>query len=205
MQSMGLGERLLYAAPHSLKNVAVVGATGVLTAMGASSAARSIATVAPLSSSATVSRGIGQINSARQGASLAEETSTSLHDATQALGSTVFHSVTAPPPRMEVLASQAPALTQWHAQQAQISPAQFLSRARQSHVISVQQYRALERSPAAQAEFAESYKGQLETIAEYDAKGNLTPKSLGQVANLRNSFRTAKTRGLRSGRQDNSV
>ena len=62
MQSMGLGERLLYAAPHSLKNMAVVGATGVLAAMGASSAARSIATVAPLSSSATVSRGIGQIN-----------------------------------------------------------------------------------------------------------------------------------------------
>ena len=60
MQSMGLGERLLYAAPHSLKNVAVVGATGVLAAMGAYSAARSISTVAPLSSSATVSRGIGQ-------------------------------------------------------------------------------------------------------------------------------------------------
>ena len=189
MQSMGLGERLLYAAPHSLKNVALVGATGVLTAMGAGSAAKSISTVAPLSSSATVSRGIGQINSARQGASLAEETSTSLHDATQALGSTVFHSITAPPPSMEVLASQAPALTQWHNQQTQIAPAQFLSRARQSHIISVQQYRSLERSPAAQAEFAESYKGQLETIAEYDAKGNLTPKSLGQVANLRNSFR----------------
>ena len=66
MQSMGLGERLLYAVPHSLKNMAVVGTTGVLAGMGASSAARSIATVAPLSSSATVSRGIGQINATRQ-------------------------------------------------------------------------------------------------------------------------------------------
>ena len=66
MQSMGLGERLLYAAPHSLKNVAVVGTTGVLTAMGAGSAARSIATVAPLSSSAAVSQGIGKINASRQ-------------------------------------------------------------------------------------------------------------------------------------------
>jgi len=106
---------------------------------------------------------------------------------------------------MDVLATQASALTQWHAQQTQISPAQFLSRARQSHIISVQQYRALERSPAAQAEFAENYKGQLETIAEYDSKGNLTPKSLGQVANLRNSFRTAKTGGLRSPKQDRAT
>jgi hypothetical protein len=189
MQSMGLGERLLYAAPHVLKNMALVGTTGVLGAMGAYSAARSIATVAPLSSSSTVSRGIGQINTARQETALAQETSTSLQDANQALGTTVFNSVTAPPPCMEVLASQAPTLTQWHAQQTQIAPAQFLSRARQSHIISVQQYQALAKSPVAQAEFAENYKGQLETIAEYDAKGNLTPKSLGQVANLRNDFR----------------
>ena len=205
MQNMGLGERLLYAVPHSLKNVAVVGTTGVLAGMGASSAARSIATVAPLSSSSSVSRGIGQINIGRQQVALAQETSTSLHDANQSLGTAVFNSITAPPPSMDVLASQAPSLTQWHMQQTQIAPGQFLSRARQSHIISVQQYRALERSPAAQAEFAENYKGQLETIAEYDAKGNLTPKSLGRVANLRNSFRTAKTSGLRSGRQDNSA
>ena len=57
MQNMGLGERLLYAAPHSLKNMAVVGATGVLAGMGTYSGARSLATVAPLSSHHTVSRG----------------------------------------------------------------------------------------------------------------------------------------------------
>ena len=167
----------------------MVGTTGVLGAMGAYSAARSLTTVAPLSSSGTVSRGIGQINAGRQEAALAQETSTSLHDANEALGTTVFNSVTAPPPSLGALIGQAPSLTQWHTQQTQIAPAQFLSRARQSHIISVQQYQALARSPAAQAEFAENYKGQLETIAEYDTRGNLTPRSLGQVANLRNSFR----------------
>ena len=88
MQSMGLGERLLYAAPHSLKNMAVVGATGVLAGMGASSAARSIATVAPLSSSATVSRGIGQINATRQEAAMEYETSTALQDGKSSCGDT---------------------------------------------------------------------------------------------------------------------
>jgi hypothetical protein len=205
MQSMGLGERLLYAAPHALKNVAVVGTTGVLAAMGAGSAARSISMVAPLSSSGTVSRGIGQIDADRQEAALAQETSTSLNDANQALGTTIFNSATAPPPSMEALVGQAPSLTQWHTQQTQIAPAQFLSRARQSHIITAQQYQAIARSPAAQAEFAENYKAQLEMMAEYDARGNLTPRSLRQVANLRNSFRTAKTRGLRSPKQDRTT
>ena len=93
MQSMGLGERLLYAAPHSLKNVAVAGTAGVLTAMGASGAARSIATVAPLSSSSTVSQGIGRVNAARQEAAQAYETSTALQDANQ---SSWWHSYSMP-------------------------------------------------------------------------------------------------------------
>jgi hypothetical protein len=67
MQNMGLGERLLYAAPHSLKNVALAGTTGVLTAVGATHAAKSIATVMPLSSHSAVSGGISRINVARQG------------------------------------------------------------------------------------------------------------------------------------------
>ena len=78
MQSMGLGERLLYAVPHSLKNMAVVGTTGVLAGMGASSSARSIATVAPLSNPATVSRGIGQVNATRLETAQAYETSAAL-------------------------------------------------------------------------------------------------------------------------------
>ena len=47
MQSMSLGERLLFAAPHALKNVTLAGTTGILTAMGATNAAKSIATVMP--------------------------------------------------------------------------------------------------------------------------------------------------------------
>jgi hypothetical protein len=67
MQNMGLGERLLYAAPHSLKNVALAGTTGILTAMGATHAVKSIATVMPLSSHSTVSEGINKVNAWRQG------------------------------------------------------------------------------------------------------------------------------------------
>jgi hypothetical protein len=67
MQNMGLGERLLYAAPHSLKNVALAGTTGILTAMGATHAVKSIATVMPLRSQSTVSKGISNINAMRQG------------------------------------------------------------------------------------------------------------------------------------------
>ena len=83
MQSMGLGERLLYAAPHSLKNVAVAGTTGVLTAMGAVGAAKSIATVAPLSSSTRVSQGIGSVNAARQEAAQEYESPLAFQDANQ--------------------------------------------------------------------------------------------------------------------------
>jgi len=204
MQSMGLGERLLYAAPHSLKNVAVAGSTGILTAMGASGAAKSIATVAPLSSTSTVSQGIGRVNTARQEAAQAYETSTALQDANQALGGFVFNAVTAPPPSPGAISAQAPSLIQWHAQQIQTSPSEFLARARRIHIITGQQYQALARSPAAQAGFAENYKGQLESLVEYDASGNMTPQSLGQLANLRDSFVRRNARGLRSEWQDRS-
>ncbi len=147
MQSMGLGERLLYAAPHSLKNVAVAGTAGVLTAMGASGAARSITTVAPLSSSSTVSQGIGRVNAGRQEAAQAYETSTALQDSNQALGGFVFNAVTASPPSPGALSAQAPSLMQWHAQQIQTSPAEFLSRARRIHIITGQQYQALGKEP----------------------------------------------------------
>ena len=66
MQSMSLGERLLFAAPHALKNVTLAGTTGILTAMGATTAAKSIATVMPLSSQSIISEGISKMNAARE-------------------------------------------------------------------------------------------------------------------------------------------
>jgi hypothetical protein len=198
MQSMGLGERLLYAVPHSLKNMAVVGTTGVLGAMGAYSAARSIATVAPLSSNSTVSQGIGRVNAARQDAAMEYETTTALHDANQSVGVVVFNAATAPPSHPQVLFGQSHALDLWHSRQTQLSPPQFLSQARQSHVINVQQYHALLRDHGAQAEFTENYKRQLGTIAENDESGNLTSESLGKLANLKANFETTKSQGLKS-------
>ena len=201
MQSMGLGERLLYAAPHSLKNMAVVGATGVLAGMGAYSAAKSISTVAPLSSSATVSRGIGQINAARQQAAQEFETSTALQDGNQALGTLIFDAATASSPAPDFLTSQAPALNRWYTQQSQVAPAQFLSQARQNHIINVNQYQALARDPRAQAEFAETYKVQLNTILERDGLGNLTQVGLGRAANLKSGIENPQRRGLRWDKQ----
>jgi hypothetical protein len=197
MQSMGLGERLLYAVPHSLKNMAVVGTTGVLAGMGASSAARSIATVAPLSSSQTVSRGIGQIHATRQEAAQAYETSSALQVGNQTLGAFVFNAVTAPPPPIHTLEMQATDLNRWYGQQTQIAPAQFLSQARRSNIINVQQYQALARDPKAQGELAESYKLQLDRIAEYDRHGDLTPQTLGYIANLRGGLRNTDKQGIR--------
>jgi hypothetical protein len=199
---MGLGERLLYAAPHSLKNIAVVGATGVLAGMGAYSAAKSISTVAPLSSSATVSRGIGQINASRQQAAQEFETSTALQDGNQALGTLIFNAATASSPAPDFLTSQAPALNRWYTQQSQVAPAQFLSQARQNHIINVNQYHALARDPRAQAELAETYKVQLNSISERDALGNLTQKGLGRTANLRNALESAQSRGLTASWQE---
>jgi hypothetical protein len=198
MQSMGLGERLLYAVPHSLKNMAVVGTTGVLGAMGAYSAARSIATVAPLSSNSTVSQGIGRVNAARQDAAMEYETTTALHDANQSVGVVVFNAATAPPSHPQVLFGQSHALDLWHSRQTQLSPPQFLSQARQSYVINVQQYHALLRDHGAQAEFTENYKRQLGTTAENDESGNLTSESLGKSANLKANFETTKSQGLKS-------
>jgi hypothetical protein len=198
MQNMGLGERLLYAVPHSLKNMAVVGTTGVLAGMGASSAARSISTVAPLSSHNTVSQGIGRANAARQELAEANETSTALQEANQSIGTHIFNAATASSPDADFLTSQAPALNRWYIQQSQIAPAQFLSQARQNHVINVQQYQALARDPRAQAEFAEKYKIQLNTISERDALGNLTPESLGRTTNLRNALERPQARKPRS-------
>jgi len=199
MQSMGLGERLLYAVPHSLKNMAVVGTTGVLAGMGASSAARSIATVAPLSSSATVSRVIGQINATRQETAEALETTTALQGANQNVGTLVFNAAISHTSDTEFLIAQAPALNRWYVQQSQVAPAQFLSQARQNRIISVQQYQALARDPRAQAEFAEAYKLQLNAISERDAMGNLTPEGLGRAANLRSGLENPQLRGLRAG------
>jgi hypothetical protein len=202
MQSMGLGERLLYAAPHSLKNVAVAGTAGVLTAMGASGAARSITTVAPLSSSSTVSQGIGRVNAGRQEAAQAYETSTALQDSNQALGGFVFNAVTASPSSPDAISAQAPSLMQWHAQQIQTSPTEFLARARRIHIITGQQYQALARSPAAQTEFAENYKAQLGSLVNYDESGNFTNQTLGQLANLRGNLNGPRNQGIRHQARD---
>jgi hypothetical protein len=177
--------------------MAVVGTTGVLSGMGASSAARSIATVAPLSSSGTVSRGIGQISATRQQAAIEYETSTALHDANQALGVHVFNAATSPTPTAFVSMAQTPSIAQWYGQQTQISPAQFLSRARQSHIITPQQYQAIARSPAAQADFTEGYKAQLESLVKYDASGNLSPSTVSQLASVRSSFQRGGPRSRR--------
>ena len=201
MQSMGLGERLLYAAPHSLKNVAVAGTTGVLSAMGASSAARSIATVAPLSSSVGVSQGISRINASRQELAQGQETSTALEEANTALGGFVFNAVTAPPQSLGLASMSPQYTTQWYSQQTLASPSQILSQARRSHVITPQQYQAIFRNPSAQAEFAEGYKQQLHTINERDVAGNLTSESLGRLGALRRGFEGGGSQNLRRFRQ----
>ena len=193
MQNMGLGERLLYAVPHSLKNMAVVGTTGVLAGMGASSAARSIATVAPLSNSGTVSRGIGQVNATRQQAAMEYETSTALQEGNQAVSDTVFKAATTPSLNPGVVYAQSHALNVWYSRQTEMSPPQFLSQARQSHVINVQQYHALLRDHSAQAEFAENYKRQIRTMTESDESGSLTGESLGKIANLKGRFETMES------------
>jgi len=202
MQGMGLGERLLYAVPHSLKNMAVVGTTGVLAGMGASSAARSIATVAPLISHSTVSQGIGRINTAREDAAMGYETTTALQDANQSVGTVLFKAATMPPPDSLALFAQSRALDLWQSRQTQLSPPQFLSQARQSHVISAQQYHALLRDHGAQAEFTENYKRQLGTIARTDESGNLTAESLGGLANLKANFDATPNQGVRSSLRD---
>jgi hypothetical protein len=201
MQSMGLGERLLYAAPHSLKNVAVAGTTGVLSAMGASSAARSIATVAPLSSSVGVSQGISRINASRQELAQGQETSTALEEANTALGGFVFNAVTAPPQSLGLASMSPQYTTQWYSQQTLASPSQILSQARRSHVITPQQYQAIFRNPSAQAEFAEGYKQQLHTINERDVAGNLTTESLARLGALRRGFEGGGSQNLRRFRQ----
>ncbi len=202
MQGMGFGERLLYAVPHSMKNMAVVGTTGVLAAMGAYSASKSIATVAPLSSSTAVSRGIGQINAARQQTALEYETSAALQEGNQSLGTLIFNAATASSPAAHFLTLQAPALNRWYTQQSQVAPAQFLSQARQNHIINVNQYHALARDPRAQAELAETYKLQLNTILEHDALGNLTQEGLGRAANLKSGIENVQARGLMAARQE---
>jgi hypothetical protein len=165
--------------------------------MGAYSAAKSISTVAPLSSSASVSRGIGQINATRQQAAQEFETSTALQDGNQALGTLIFNAATASSPTPDFLTSQAPALNRWYSQQTQVAPAQFLSQARQNHIITVQQYQAIARDPRAQTEFVENYKAQLNTISERDTLGNLTPVGLGHASNLRDEVENSRHRGLR--------
>jgi len=187
MQSMGLGERLLYAAPHSLKNVALAGTTGILSAMGAYGPAKAITTVTPFSSSARVSQGIGMINAGRQEGAQEYESSLAFQDANQKVGGVVFNAVTAAQPSAESLASQAPALNRWHSQQSQMAPVQLLSQLRQNHIINVQQYHALRRDPAASAELAETYKQQLNMFAR-DSSGSLTQDGLAQAANLRDTF-----------------
>ncbi len=198
MQNMGLGERLLYAAPHALKNVAVVGTTGILSAMGGYSAAKSLSTVAPLSSHSTVSHEIGRINAARQEVAMEQQISTALQESSQSLGTVVFNAVTAVPPSWQDLIAKSGALESWYGRQTQMSPSQFVSQARQSYIITAQQYHALLRDHSTQAEFAESYKRQLGTMAQYDEAGNLTAESLGKLANLRASFETTKNQGIHS-------
>jgi hypothetical protein len=202
MQNMGLGERLLYAVPHSLKNMAVVGTTGVLAGMGASSAARSIATVAPLSNPGTVSRGIGQINATRQQAATEYETSTALQEGNQSVGTVVFNATTAPSPSPGVVYAQSHGLNIWYNRQIEMSPTQFLSQARQSHVITIQQYHALLKDRSAQAEFTENYKRQLGTIATRDESGNITGESLGKLSNVKVAFDASPSFGLQPSLRD---
>ena len=56
LQSIGLGSRLAVAIPHSIKNVAVAGTSGMMKAVGIPTEA--IARVAPMSSAHDVSKGI---------------------------------------------------------------------------------------------------------------------------------------------------
>jgi len=189
MQSMGLGERLLYAAPHSLKNVALAGTTGILGAMGAYGPAKAITTVTPFSSSVRVSQGIGMINAARQEGAQQYESSLAFQDANQKVGGVVFNAVTAAQPSAESLVSQTPALNRWHSQQSQMAPVQLLSQLRQNHIINVQQYHALRRDPAASAELAETYRQQLNMFAR-DSSGSLAQDGLAQAANLRGTFQS---------------
>ena len=197
MQNMGLGERLLYAVPHSLKNVAVVGTTGVLAGMGASSAARSIATVAPLSSPNTVSRGIGR--SMQRDSSSPRSTRHPQHfrKQTSLLELIVFNAATAQR-RCGLPDFQAPALNRWYTQQSQIAPAQFLSQARQNHIINVQQYQGLGEEPPRAGRIRRNLQGAAQHDIRRDSIGNLTKESLGRTANLKAALERAQTGGLKS-------
>jgi hypothetical protein len=126
------------------------------------------------------------------------ETTTALQNANQSVGAVVFNAATAPPAHPQVLFGQSRALDLWHSRQTQLSPPQFLSQARQSHIINFQQYHALLRDHGAQAEFTENYKRQLGTIAENDESGNLTGESLGKLAHLKANFETTPNQGLHS-------
>jgi hypothetical protein len=130
------------------------------------------------------------------------ETSTALQAGNQSVGAVVFNAATTPPPNPGVLFAQSRSLDVWHSRQTQLSPPQFLSQARQSHVITVQQYHALLRDHGAQAEFTENYKRQLGTIAESDASGRLTGESLGKLANLKSTFDTSPNLGIHPSLRD---
>ena len=192
MQSMGLGERLLYAAPHSLKNMAVVGTTGVLAGMGASSAARSIATVAPLSSSATVSRGIGQVNAARLETAQAYETSAALQEANQTIGTLVFNAATAHTSDADflTLAGSGSEPLVRPAEPGRPRPVPVPGAAEPHHQRSA--VSGLGQRPKSTGGIRRSYKLQLNMISERDALGNLTPEGLGRAANLRSGIESAQ-------------
>lgn len=130
------------------------------------------------------------------------ETTTALQDANQSVGTVLFKAATMPPPDSLALFAQSRALDLWQSRQTQLSPPQFLSQARQSHVISAQQYHALLRDHGAQAEFTENYKRQLGTIARTDESGNLTAESLGGLANLKANFDATPNQGVRSSLRD---
>jgi hypothetical protein len=98
------------------------------------------------------------------------------------LGSIVQRAATSHGPG--VVGQQVENLNRWYVQQTQVSPVELLSRARQSHVINVQQYHAIRRDPAASAEFAETYKQGLNNF-ELDGSGSLTQNGLIQAANLK--------------------
>jgi hypothetical protein len=114
------------------------------------------------------------------------------------VGGVIFNAATMPPADSLALFAQSHALDQWHGRQTQLSPPQFLSQARQSHIISAQQYHALLRDHAAQAEFTENYKRQLTAIAGTDEAGHLTHDGLGKLANLKAAFETNKSQGPKS-------
>jgi hypothetical protein len=130
------------------------------------------------------------------------ETTTALQEGNQSVGTAVFNATTAPSPSPGVVYAQSHGLNIWYNRQIEMSPTQFLSQARQSHVITIQQYHALLKDRGAQAEFTENYKRQLGTIATRDESGNISGESLGKLSNVKVAFDASPSLGLQPSLRD---